>query len=482
MSVRAGVGGRGIRVGAAALALLAGAAAAERAGTQSGRPPLQSQAEAIVSNPDEWGVFAWSLTRNEPLFAINAEDIRIPASNNKVFSAIWALDALGPDYRFPTDLLVTGPVENGVVRGDVVVRGSGDPAFGYPEYDDDPMESPRRMAAALRRMGVTAVEGGVVADPTVHGPDNYGPAWPTDTGNGAARYAPTVSGLPFQRNMLWIEMTPGEGRGFRLEPDVPEIPVVDRTTGGSRAYAVRMPDEDTVIIRGGTAGRGPHRFGIGVAEPAVMTAAAIRQALREAGIQVRGPLRVGETPEGATLVHRHLSIPLMDMVPQLNQHSDNFFAEHLWKAAAAKAAGQGTYAGGGAASARFFHDRAQVPWGQIWQADGSGLSSQNRSSALALVRALVYADRQPWSEPWHASMAVGGDPDGTMSRMFRQGPASGNLHAKTGYIRGVRTLSGYVTTAGGEEVVFSFLYNGRNTGGARGVQIQLGELLAGWSR
>ncbi len=66
--------------------------------------------------------------------------------------------------------------------------------------------------------------------------------------------------------------------------------------------------------------------------------------------------------------------------------------------------------------------------------------------------------------------------------MFTSGPAAGNLHAKTGYIRGVRTLSGYVTTAGGEQVVFSFLYNGRGTSGARGVQIQLGELLAGWRR
>ena len=81
-----------------------------------------------------------------PLFAEDPNDVLIPASNNKVFSSIWALSVLGPDYRFPTDLFVTGPIENGVLRGDVVIRGSGDPAFGYPEYDRDPMTSPRRMA------------------------------------------------------------------------------------------------------------------------------------------------------------------------------------------------------------------------------------------------------------------------------------------------------------------------------------------------
>ena len=294
-----------------------------------------------------------------------------------------------------------------------------------------------------------------------------------------SRYAPTVSGLPFNRNMLWVRMTPGQGAGFIREPDVPEIPVVNRGGGrGANAYGVRKPEEDTVRIRGGGTGR----FGIGAYEPAYLAGGAIRQALREAGIEVRGGLQIAPTPRGATLVHRHYSIPLVEMVPQLNRHSDNFFAEHLWKAAVARATGRGTFTGGGAASAVFFHDRTGVRWGEIWQADGSGLSAQNRTSAQALVRALVWADKQPWSRQFHESMAIAGDRGGTMRRMFVGGPAQGNLHAKTGYINDVRTLSGYVKTASGENVVFSFLYNGRNTGGARGVQQNLGNLLAGYTR
>jgi D-alanyl-D-alanine carboxypeptidase/D-alanyl-D-alanine-endopeptidase (penicillin-binding protein 4) len=350
----------------------------------------------------------------------------IPASNNKVYSAIWALSVLGPDYRFPTDLLITGPVQNGVVRGDVVVRGSGDPAFGYSDYDKDPMTSPRAMAAGLKRLGVRVVEGGVIADPYIHDRQNYGPDWPRDTGNGAARYAPTVSGLPFNRNMLWVKMTPGVAPGFIREPDVPEIPVVDRGRGGGgNAYAVRKPEEDTIRIRGG----GQGRFGVGAYEPAYLAGGAVRQALREAGIEVRGPLRIARTPQGSVLVHRHVSIPLMDMVFQLGRHSDNFIAEHLWKAAVAKSTGSGTYAGGGSASAVFFHDQAGVPWGQIWQADGSGLSAQNRTSANGLVRALIYAHKQPWSAKVHESLSIAGDRGGTMARMFGGTPAAGNLHA-----------------------------------------------------
>ncbi|HEX2203043.1 MAG TPA: D-alanyl-D-alanine carboxypeptidase/D-alanyl-D-alanine-endopeptidase, partial [Longimicrobium sp.] len=440
--------------------------------------PLQAQAVAALGgSPDDWSVMAYSLDRREILFAVNAAELKIPASNNKVFSAIWALDVLGPDYRFPTDVLVTAPIQNGVLRGDVVIRGSGDPAFGYIAYDKDPLTSPRAMARALKARGLRVVEGGVIADASIHDNQNYGPDWPTDTGNGASAYAPTVSGLPYQRNMLWVEL---KGGAFVLHPEVPEIPVIWPVRSG-RGYAVRKPDEDTIRVRGAAGGPGT-RFGVGAAEPAFLAGAALRQALREEGIEVRGAVRKGKTPQGATHVHRHYSITLAEMVPQLNRHSDNFFAEHLYKAAVAKATGLGSYERGGPASASFFHDRAGVQWGQIWQADGSGLSAQNRASAHALVSALAYAHQRPWSKTFHESLAIAGDPGGTMRRMFNGTPAEKNLHAKTGYIRAVRTLSGYVRTQNGELVVFSFLYNGRNTGGARGVQTNLGNLLASYSR
>src|SRR5690606_14180915 len=103
------------------------------ASAQHAHPPLQAEAESIVAQAGgEWGVVAYSITSGKPLISINGSMPLVPASNNKVFTAIWALDVLGPDYRFPTDLLIDGSVEGGVLRGDVIIRGSGDPAFGYP--------------------------------------------------------------------------------------------------------------------------------------------------------------------------------------------------------------------------------------------------------------------------------------------------------------------------------------------------------------
>jgi serine-type D-Ala-D-Ala carboxypeptidase/endopeptidase (penicillin-binding protein 4) len=452
-------------------------------------PALQAQAEAMVEQAGgDWGVVAWSITREEPLISINGSAPLIPASNNKVFTAIWALDELGPEYRFETDLLVTGPIEGGVLRGDVVLRGSGDPSFGYPPrlglslFVEDPMTPLRKMAQRLSAEGVRVVEGGVIGDPTVFDSVLVGPSWPNDTGGGAAQYAPRVSGLAFQRNMIWVEASPGSGGSppqVTLDPPVSVVPVVSSLrNGGGRALAVRRADQDTVRIQGAVAGRGPHRYGIGVADPALLAADALRVALEEVGIEVRGAARIGATPEDAEAVHRHVSIPLGMMIPFLNQHSDNFFAEHIWKAAAAAAVGEGSYLRGGPASALHFMTKAEIPAGELYQFDGSGLSNHTRTTANALVHALVYAHEQPYSKMWHKTLAIAADREGTMNRLYRNTAAAGNLHAKTGYIRGVRTLSGYVTARNGELIAFSFLYNGRNTNGARTVQENLGVLLA----
>lgn len=465
-----------------------------RAGSGAGSTPagsaLQRQAEEIVArSPGEWGVFAWSIDREEPLVVINADEAMVPASNNKVLTAIWALDMLGPEYRFPTDLLITGSIENGVLHGDVILRGSGDPAFGYPPplgyeaFFEPPMAPLDRMAARLKEMGITSVAGDIIGDPTAFDSVLVGPRWPNDTGGGASSYAPRVSGLAFQRNMLWVEARAGSDGAvqIRTDPEVTAVPVVSTVSrGGGNARVVRLPADDTVRMMGGIAGGGPHRYGVGVADPALLATDALRFALTRAGVTIAGNTRVGRTPENADLVHRHFSAPLGTMIPFLGQHSDNFFAEHLWKAASREAIGVGSYARGGPAAALHFIENAGVAPGQLFQADGSGLSSLTRVSAAAFVQALVYAHHQPYSELWHSSLAVAGRRPGTMARLFVGTPAEGNLHAKTGYINGVRTLSGYVRAANGELIAFSFLYNGSNTSGAREAQSRLGALLAGY--
>jgi D-alanyl-D-alanine carboxypeptidase/D-alanyl-D-alanine-endopeptidase (penicillin-binding protein 4) len=468
-----------LRTFTAAAALVALAAAAARAQA----PPLQAQAERILEGASgTWGAMAWSIDGGRVLFAVNAREPLTPASNNKVITSAWALDLLGADHRFATELLVAGPVRDGVLEGDVILRGSGDPAFGYPEFEDEPMDPLLRMAERLRSLGVQMVRGGVIGDATAFDTVQIGPGWPRDTGGGAAYYAPRVSGLAFQRNLVRVHARSEGGQvQITLDPPVEVVPVENAArAGGGRGWAVREADRPTIQVRGAISSRGNQRFMVGVYDPALFTADALRQALLQAGIQVQGPARVAPTPEGATLVHRHLSIPLGAMIPKLNRESDNFFAEHLWKAAVREAVGEGSYVRGGPASALYFMRRTGISAGELYQFDGSGLSSHNRASANSLVRVLVYAHAQPYSDIFHRSMAVAASSDGTLRRLFRGTAAAENLHAKTGYINNVRALSGYVRAANGELIAFSFLYNGRNTFGARDVQTELGVLLANY--
>lgn len=446
--------------------------------------PLQSEAEAILAGVGgRWGAVAWSVDRDLALFSVNPHELFIPASNNKLFTAAWALDELGPDYRFPTDLLLAGTIEDGVLQGDVVLRGSGDPAFGYPDFEIDPMRPLRVMAERLRERGVRVVEGGVVGDPSVFDTLTVGLGWPLDTGGGSAAYAPRVSGLPFHRNLLSIRAVAGpSGEAvIELTPDVEVVPIVSTArVGGGRGYAMRNPDQDTIRIRGGVTARNPNLFRVGVAHPALMTADALRMALLDAGIEVRGAARVAPTPEGARVIHRHFSVPLSVIIRKMNNESDNFFAEHIWKATVAHVLGEGSYHRGGAASALHFRRTSDVPFGTLFQVDGSGLSRYNRTTPEAMIRTLIHAHNAPYSRTFHASLARAGDNSGTLRRIFTSSTTVGNLHAKTGYINDVRTLSGFVTTRDGELIAFCFYYNGRGTSAARGVQTQLGELLAGY--
>src|SRR5690606_23673279 len=151
-----------------------------------------------------------------------------------------------------------------------------------------------------------------------------------------------------------------------------------------------------------------------------------------------GGSTLGLTPENATVLHRHFSIPLSVMVREMNNESDNFFAEHVWKAASRKAIGLGSYLRGGTASALHFHQLAGVPMGEMYHMAGSGLSLHKRATLNSLFRTLIHAHKADYSEDFHRSLALAEERSGTLRRLFTRTPAADNLHAKTGYINDVR--------------------------------------------
>ncbi len=312
--------------------------------------------------------------------AIRANEERIPASNEKLITTATALRVLGPSGRLETSLVAAGPVENGVVRGDIWLVGGGDPSFSTPAFAraayGGGVATTRALARALRRQGVRRITGGVRTDATRFDRRIAGPGW-------KASFTPT------------------------------ECPPLSALTVDRAASS-----------------------------PALRAARAVRRALRAEGIAV-GRARAGRAaPNDATTLARVRSPRITWFVRQAGTYSDNFVAEMLLKAVAAEAGQRGTTAAG-ARRARIVLRDLGVDRTGFRILDGSGLARDNRATASGLTELLTAVRDDPRiAEPFLESLARPGR-SGTLQYRMTTGPARDAVYAKTGTLNDVSSLSGY---------------------------------------
>jgi D-alanyl-D-alanine carboxypeptidase/D-alanyl-D-alanine-endopeptidase (penicillin-binding protein 4) len=167
----------------------------------------------------------------------------------------------------------------------------------------------------------------------------------------------------------------------------------------------------------------------------------------------------------------------------MNRESVNLYAELIFRNAARtyEPLPEGSATAGAALLRDFMVTKAGADSGAVHAADGSGLSTLDRTTPRALVQLLSYAHRAPWSAAFHASLPVAGESELLRTRM-RSTPAHGNLHAKTGTTNNVISLGGYVTAQSGEVLAFAFVYNGTDRWNARETIDAMGVTLAGFVR
>lgn len=435
----------------------------------------------------KWGVMVVSLSRGDTLFAASPDTPLVPASTMKTFTAALALERLGPDFAFSTDVLRDGALgPDGVVHGNMILRGDGDPALssrfvrGGP---DAPMDMLARFVAGA---GVKRVTGDLIADASGMEGRRIPDGWLSRYAG--ASYAAPFSALSLNENMVVVGVHPGSGgAAVRLEPATSGLTVVSsvRTVPGrGQRVVVRMVGETQVVVTG-TIGVSapPHRVMLVVADPVTFTAGAFREALRAQGILVDGEIKIGRTPEGAAMVTAMPSPPLSKLISVMNRESINHLAEQIYRSAARGPSRSEP----GSADHAFAHLRAfseaQVgiaPQGVV-ATDGSGLSVLDRVTPRALVQLMHYAHHAPWASVFHASLPVAGESE-TLRLRMRGTPAQGNLHAKTGTTNDVISLSGYVTAENGEILAFAFMYNGTDRWNARETIDAMGPTLAAFSR
>jgi D-alanyl-D-alanine carboxypeptidase/D-alanyl-D-alanine-endopeptidase (penicillin-binding protein 4) len=395
------------------------------------------------------------------LYERNADRPLIPASNMKIVTGACALATLGPNHRFVTEIATDGPREGRILRGNLYVRGAGDPSLVSEEL--------WRLVEEVRVLGIDEITGDIVLDASLF--DSVASA-SSEAEDGDRAYHARTGALSLNFNSIAVHVNPGDHNGaaalVSLSPETGSVELRNKArTGPSRrgsALDVRRSWEDgrnVVTVTGnvpeGSRGRVVYR---NLDDPTGCFGAAMAKFLDRAGVAVGGKVREGLVPGDAEVLVRHESKPLSLIVRDLGKYSSNFVAEQLLKA---MAAGRGNSPGstdGGAAVLKEYLESIGADSGSYRIADGSGFSRENRLTVRTLTRTIRAATAEfEIAYEFIASLSVSGT-DGTLEdRMGFPGLRS-SVRAKTGLLDGVTAISGILKTVAGDEVLFSIITNG----------------------
>jgi D-alanyl-D-alanine carboxypeptidase/D-alanyl-D-alanine-endopeptidase (penicillin-binding protein 4) len=437
---------------------------------------------AVPASKGEWGLLILDAESGEMLYEQNADRYFVPASNMKLFTTALALAKLGPEYRFHTTLETRGTIsEEGMLTGDVALVGRGDPnlsnrKFPYElkeEFDGPPEKALAQLADALAAKGVKEISGDVVGDDSYFPRERYPNGWEID--DMVWEFGAAISSIVVDDNTVTLTLTPGEHAGNPVQaavtPATPDFTVENDVLTStadvkSDLTLTREPGANLVVVKGTLPARStPRKLLLAVEEPAQHAAAILKRMLEERGIKVGGAARAqhsSSTGRGEpTVLAEHVSVPLGDSVKLVNKISQNLHTEVLLRTAARQNGIWNTPDDLMKIPADFYAAAGIAP-GDVIQTDGSGLSRHDLITPRAVAALLGFAQKQLWFAVYYGSLPVAGV-DGTLEDRMKNTAAAGRIHAKTGSVEHVRTLSGFAETSSGRRLLFSFMSN--NQGG-----------------
>lgn len=477
-----------------ALLFIAGLALSHAAAHAQPDPPSTDRLAALIDStldhPDfdgsHWGVAVMNLRADSVLYARHPDRRFVPASNAKLFTTAAALEQLGPDFRYQTDLLADGTIDEGILQGRLIIRGAGDPTLGGYAQRDDPTAIFRAWADSLRTAGITRITGNIVGDDDIFTDTPLGHGWSWDDTPYA--YAAELSGLAFNQNKVDITLEGqrvGNPARVHWEPhNTRYVNIVNRATTIERGRDIdeeyeRPLGTNRLVLHSEVPVGRVEEEELAIHNPTQYAAHVFKEILALEDIDVAGqPVDIDslDAPlsynESAPLqrVARYSSPPLEAIVQSLNRESLNLYAEHVLRTLGVEhpvddpeddATQPGSAEMGIEAAMRTFA-AARIDTSRIQLADGSGLSRHNLLTPRAIVALLQYMWQHPDPDvagAFHAALAVGGQ-NGTLEYRYQDGArARGQVRAKTGTLSNVSVLSGYITTAAGTPLAFSILCN-----------------------
>lgn len=472
------------------------AAAASPAAADGPLHELRRDLDALLEDPALEGAVSGVVVRSadtgEELYGRDPDTALLPASNMKLLTSAAALEVFGPEHRFTTGVRAdTAPNRGGVVRGDLYLVGGADPTLTADAYDD--------LAEEVADAGVRRVTGDLVADDTLFDDERLHPDW--EAGDEPYYYAAQISALTVAANedydtgVVTASAEPGAAAGdpveVGLEPMADNLEVRNEAATGAPDSApslrvTREPGTNTFTFSGSLpAGGDGYEALRTVDDPTAHAAHLFADALEDNGVKVTGGVGRGAAPAYTAEVADRASDELGGLLVPFMKLSNNGHAEMLVKAMGAERAGSGSWKAG-TAVVEEAAEGLGLDTGPYDQADGSGLARTNTMTAHGVADLLDTARGEPWWPVYENALPLAGAEDrmvgGTLRNRMRDTAAEENVRAKTGTLTGVSALSGYVTAADGEELVFVVLNNGYSGSAPRHVQDAIGVRLAEFSR
>jgi len=443
---------------------------------EGARRRLRLALEAAVAGAGSAGARAGlcvvALPKGQALFSQNSHQQYIVASNTKLVTTAAALALLGPGYKFRTTVRAHGPIRRGVLQGGLVIRGSGDPSLSGRFFDGRPLTIPRQWAYAVRAAGISEVQGDIVADDRAFDREHTHPDWPA--GQLAYWYCAETGALSFNDNCVDIAIRPapraGEPVALSLSPPTSYVRLVNRCItkpGKPDVSLYRQAGSNVITVRGSYPVRAkPVAKSATIHQPALFLATVFKEQLAATGIRVTGRARLADDDERLSPRGKLVATTTSGLGAAIritNRRSQNFYAEQILKTLGRENQSSGSFAGGVSAVEEFLASLG-IPRGSYQMADGSGLSRNDRFTPAQMITVLQHMYRHRHGELFVVSLPAYGED----AAAGRRGPRPRvTVRAKTGTLRGVRCLSGYVLGAGGRSVAFAILSNGGGGGRLR---------------
>jgi serine-type D-Ala-D-Ala carboxypeptidase/endopeptidase (penicillin-binding protein 4) len=414
------------------------------------------------------GISIRSAEKGEVIYERGSQTRLRPASNLKLLTAAAALETLGEDHVFQTELYIKGVQVGHVLQGNVYLKGKGDPTLLEKDFDE--------LAASLKQRQVKFVHGDLIGDDSWYDDVRYSQdlVW----GDEQEYYGAAVSALTASPNedydtgTIIVELAPGEKAGKRatvkLEPETDYVKVINKTktvsADANNKIEIERSHGTQVITVTGTIPEdaGVTKEWVSVEDPTEYALSLFEKSMKKYGIKVLGKRKKGKTPVGAHMIATHQSMKLSQLLIPFMKLSNNSHAEVLVKEMGKEADGEGSWKDG-LKVARNQLKSMGLDMQTIMMRDGSGISQVNMIPANEITKLLYAIQEKTWFPAYLNALPIAGNENrmvgGTLRKRMKGTLAAGNVRAKTGTISGTSSLSGYVTTKRGEKIIFSIILN-----------------------